>query len=62
MEQKTFKELRKDRGISVSFISRKLGKSTQTIRNKENGITEFTWAEGCQLCKIYNVDFNEVRI
>ena len=59
---KTFKEIRKEKGISIAHVSRLLQKSTITVRNKENGITEFTAPEARTLCKLYGVKFEDVKI
>lgn len=60
--KKTFKEIRQSKGISLTFVAKYLSKTEQTVRNKENGLTNFTWAEGCLLCKLYNVDMAEIKI
>ena len=58
--KKSFKEIRKEKGITVAFVARHLGVTEATIRNKERGKTEFTASEARRLCHLYNVDFNEV--
>ena len=61
MEQKSWKELRTERGISVSFVAKTLNRTPQTIRNKEKGLSEFSWIEANKLCHLYGVELNEVK-
>ena len=62
MEEKSFRELRRERGISLAHVARFLKRSEQTIRNKEKGKCDFTAPEARALCHLYNVDFREVRL
>lgn len=60
---KTWKQHREDRGISVSFVAKRLGCTPQTIRNKESkrSTSEFTWLEAVKLCALYNIDISQVK-
>lgn len=60
MEHKSFKEMRKAQGTSLSFAADYLGVSEQTMRNKEAGKTEFTLKEARKLAKLYNVSLDDV--
>ena len=33
------------KGITVSFLAKKIGMSEKSLRNKLNGLTEFRWSE-----------------
>lgn len=57
---KKLKELRKEQGTSITFAANYIGVTTQTLRNKENGKTEFTLKEARKLAKLYNASLDEV--
>lgn len=58
---KNWKELREEKGISVSFVAKQLGVTPQTVRNKEKGISEFDWVQASKLIKLYGVSIEEVE-
>lgn len=45
-------------GISISSLSRKIGVSEKTLRNKLKGKTDFTWPEAKVIRKIVNPDMS----
>ena len=61
MEVKTFKEWRKDKGITAIFIAKKLGISTQSLYNKEEGKSGFSWTEGRAYCKLLGISDEQVK-
>lgn len=62
MEKKTFKEIRKEKGISVAHIAKSLNKSRQTIYNKEAGTSEWNGLEVQKLCDLYGIDISAVKL
>lgn len=56
----TFKELRKDAGLTVKDVSKKIGISTSTIYSYENSSRLPTVSILTQLARIYKVDFEEI--
>ncbi len=62
LKQRSFAEIRKEKGIKASFVAQKLNITTATLRNKEKNKTEFSAREARELIHIYDVDFSEVRL
>lgn len=60
MDKKTFKEWRKEKGITASFVAKKLGITEQCLYNKEQGKSEWKLNEGLMLFSIYNVEADQV--
>ena len=58
---KSWKELREERPIPVSFVAKLLGVNPQTVRNKEKGLSEFDWIQASKLLKLYRIDISEVK-
>lgn len=42
------------KGYSIDMFSNKIGISEKTLRNKINGITDFTWSEVLLIRKLIN--------
>ena len=69
-EQKTFKQIREDKGLMSKYVRRKLQYELKTKNiisstlfcQKESGIRHFTVQEHVALCKIYGVENSMVKI
>lgn len=61
--KKTFKEIRKERGITAKHVAANvLGISYNTMMAKENGLRKFSVIEAQTLCEFYQVPITEVEI
>lgn len=49
-------------GISILSLSRKIGVSEKTLRNKLNGETDFTWPEAKAIRGIVNPDMSMEKL
>lgn len=45
------------KGLSIKYIAKSIGISERTLRNKINGLTDFTWVE---VCKIQSLFFPQI--
>lgn len=54
------KQKRVEKGISGSFMARKLGFTRQTLSNKETDKSEFSLTEGAKYCDILGLKVDDV--
>lgn len=63
MEKKTFKEIRKECGITAKHVAKNvLCINYNTMMAKENGRRKFSVSEAKTLCEFYGVPITEVEI
>ena len=62
MQQITLESARVNAGYSIIDVSKKVNKTVKTIYNWENGRTAISAQMFFELCKIYNVNSDFVRV
>lgn len=60
--QRTFREIRTDKGLTTSFVAKHIGLCVNTLLAKERGERSFTARETQMLCELYKVNICEVKI
>ena len=58
----TFKNIRKSKGIPSTFVARKLNMTRQSLQNKEDGKTDFTFQQGVAYCKLLGVKIEDILL
>lgn len=59
---KTIEELRKEKGMTRTFLAKQLGMHYNTLYRKERGITNFTISEFRKCAEILNVDMLKIKV
>ena len=59
--KKTFREWRKEAGLTSSYVAKNIGLSTYTLNAKERGDKPFTCFQTKLLCDLYKVEIDDVQ-
>lgn len=62
MEQISLESARVNAGMTISQIAKRLNKNEKTIYNWENGKTPISAYMFFNLCKIYNINADSVKV
>ncbi len=57
--EKTFREWRKEKGLTSSYVADKLGISVYTLNAKERGDSNFNLRQRKALCDLYDIKISD---
>lgn len=57
--EKTFRQWRKENGLTSKFVADKLGISVYTLNSKERGDSAFSLRQRKMLCDLYGIDISD---